>query len=124
VATPSINTVPVPASMSTRGQYRFNRQKVGGVNGNGVAQEAGSQSVVWQFSYFTAAELAWWQTTIMSGELSLSVTLDPAAFELWNDLMAGTSFTSGVLYRPTYESYTAGLYRKCTIEIKHLLPLI
>jgi len=106
--------------MSTRGVYRFSRQRVGGVNGNGVAQAAGPQGVVWQFSYFTQAELAWWQTTIMSGALSLTLT----AAELWSDLTVDTAFTSGVLYRPVYESYTAGLYRKCTIEIQHLLPII
>jgi len=120
MAVPSINGTGVPTSMSTRGQYRFQRQRVGGVNGSGVAQAAGPQSVMWVFGYMTQTEMDWWYTTILSGSLSATLT----AAELKDDNMADQTFTSGVLYRPVYESYSAGLYRKVTIEIQHLLPIL
>lgn len=120
MAVPSINTVAVPTSMATRGQYLFSRQRVGGVNGSGVAQAAGPQSVMWVFGHMTPTELAWWRTTIMSGALSLTLT----SAELKDDLMADQTFTSGQLFRPVYESYSAGLFRNVTIEIQHLLPIL
>ena len=120
MAAPSLNGVAVPTTMSTRGQYRFQRQRVGGINGNGVAQAAGPQMVQWTWSHFTPAEMAWWRTTIMSGALSITLT----AAELKDDLIADQTFTSGVLMRPTYESYSAGLYRNVSVEIQHLLPIL
>ena len=120
MAAPSINTVAVPTTMSTRGQYRFQRQRAGGITGAGVAVAAGPQMVQWTWSYMTAAEMAWWRTTIMSGALSLTLT----AAELKDDLIADQTFTSGVLLRPTYESYSGGLFRGVAVTISHLLPIL
>jgi len=120
MAVPSINTTGVPTTMSTRGQYRFFRQRVGNVNGSGVAKAAGPQMVAWIFGYMTQAELEWWNNTMMSDADSITLT----AAELWDDEMQDKTFTSGVLYRPQFDVYRGGLYWNVTVEIKHLLPIL
>lgn len=116
----SLNGNTVLASMSGRGQYVFHRQRAGGVTGNGLAVAAGPQSVQWQWSHLTATELAFLQTTVCGG--ALSVTLTSAT--LLSDLMVETAFTDGIIFRPVYTSYSAGLYREVSLEISHLLPII
>ncbi|MBT9173436.1 MAG: hypothetical protein DDT21_01837 [Syntrophomonadaceae bacterium] len=120
MAVPSINGNAVLTSMATRGQMKFNRQRVGGVTGAGVAVAAGPQSFIWTWSHLTSTELAFWNTTILAGALSITLT----AAQLRDDRMNNQTFTSGQLFRPTYESYSAGLFRNVTIEIQHLLPLL
>jgi len=115
-----MNGTPVPTSMSTRGKYRFTPQRIGNTNGAGVAQKSGSQSVEWVFSYLNSTEMAFFTTTLLAGALSVTLT----AAELKDDLFADQTFTSAVLYKPTYDVYQAGLFRNCTVQLKHLLPLI
>lgn len=116
----SINTIAVPTSMSGRGVYKFSRQRAGTVNGSGVAQAAGPQMVQWQWSFLTSTEMAYWRTTILAGALSVTLT----AAELKDDLVVDQTFTSGQLYRPTFESYSAGLFRGVVLTISHLLPIL
>lgn len=116
----SLNGNTVLSSFGTRGIYHFSRQRVGGINGSGTPQAAGPQTVQWQFSHLTPTELAYFYTTVCGGALSVALT----SATLLSDLMVETAFTSGVIYRPVWESYTAGLYRNVTITIDHLLPIL
>lgn len=124
MAVPSLDSgagsVAVPTSMATRGVYKFTRRVLSNVNGAGVAQAAGGQDVSWSFSYMTPTEYAWWYTTMCGGALSISLT----RAELWDDLKEEQTFTSGILYRPAYDHYSAGLFRDVVVEIKHLLAII
>ena len=115
-----LNGNTVLSSFGTRGQYFFQRQRAGNINGNGLAQAAGPQMVQWTFSHLTPTELAWFYTTVCGG--ALSVTLSSAT--LLSDLMVETAFTDGIVYRPTWTSYTGGLYRGVSVRIEHLLPLL
>lgn len=116
----SLNGVAIPESIYTKGVYKFHKQRVGGTNGNGVAQAAGPQIVEWVFGTMTAAELAYFYTTICAGALSVTLT----AAVLKDDLLVEQTFTSGQAYRPVWTSYAAGLYREVSVTISHLLPLI
>ena len=116
----TINTVPVPTTMSTRGVYKFTRRDVSNMNGKGTTQATGPQTVQWQFGSMTAAELEWWYTTLLAGALSVSLT----QARLWDDLMVETEFTGGVLYRPTWEKWSAGAFRNVVITFSHLTPII
>lgn len=116
----AVNGNTVLASMATRGQYRFARQRAGGVTGNGLAVAAGPQSVQWVWSHLTATELAFLQTTVCGGALSVALT----SATLLSDLMVETAFTDGIIFRPVWNSYSAGLYREVSWEINHLLPIL
>ena len=116
----ALNGNTVLTSFGTRGQYFFQRQRVGNVNGNGLTQAAGPQMVQWTFSYLTPTELTFFYTTVCGGALSVALT----SATLLSDLMVETAFTDGIAYRPVWASYSAGLYRNVSVTISHLLPLI
>lgn len=116
----SLNGNTVLSSFGTRGQYHFMRQRAGTINGAGQAQAAGPQMVQWTFSFLTPTELAYFYTTVCGGALSVALT----SATLLSDLMVETAFTSGVIYRPTWGNYTAGLYRDVSVTISHLLPIL
>lgn len=116
----ALNGNTVLSSFGTRGQYHFLRQRVGNINGNGLAQAAGPQMVQWTFSFLAPTELAYFYTTVCGGALSV----DLSSATLLSDLMVETAFTDGIVYRPVWASYSAGLYREVSVTISHLLPLI
>ena len=116
----SLNGNTVLTSFGTRGQFHFQRQRVGTVNGAGAAQAAGPQTAQWNFSFLTPTELAYFYTTVCGGALSVALT----SATILSDLMVETAFTSGQAYRPVWTSYSGGLYRNVSVRFDHLLPLI
>lgn len=120
MATPSLNTVAIPTSMATRGDYQFQRQRVSQRNAQGDLIVSGPQTLRWLFGHMTPTELAWWTDTLMAGARSLTLT----GAELWDDHWIERAFTSGVLYEPQVGSVSGGLHRQVLIEIRHLLPIV
>jgi hypothetical protein len=105
------------ASLANRGKYTFNRQKVRRA-GSGVGFASGNQSVTWAFPYMTQTEWDWLADWLAGAP---SVTL---SFLLWDDGNTLCYFETGELYRPTYDRYSAGLYREVTVTIDCLAPLL
>lgn len=120
MAVPSLNTIPVLASLSGRGVYRFQTQSIGTVSGTGATVLAGPQSVIWKWSHCTQTEMDWLLTTMLAGASSLTLT----AAELWDHKKDTYNATSGILYLPSYASYRGSFYWDVQIEIGHLLPLV
>lgn len=120
MAAPSINGNAVPSSMSSRGAYKFERQSTERKTGEGDVIKAGPQRVTWVFRWMTQTELDFWITTLLSGGDSAAIT----TAELWDDTWTAQTFTSGYLYRPTWEEYRGGLYWGVTVVMDHLLPIV
>jgi hypothetical protein len=120
MATPSLNSVPVPASMAGRGKYLFRRQKLRQA-ADGKDYAGGPQSAEWTFPYLNQTELDWW-----IAQLSSNVSNTLTAAELWDDAMTEQSFTSGELHRPILpdDCYYSGLYHDVKIVISDLMPLL
>lgn len=110
---PSIATVDVLETLRNRGTYTF-RTQANRLSGSGATYQAGEQSAEWVWSYATQTEWDWLKTA-WSGS--------PSAFVLWDDDNVLTSFTSGAMERPVYDSVQAGLYRNVKATFRYLLPL-
>jgi len=80
---------------------------------------SGGQSVQWQFSFMTSAEMTYFTTTLLAGALSATM-----ACQLWTDLIAEQNFTECILFKPVYQVWQAGLYRNVSVQVSHLLPLL
>ena len=112
---PSIDSVDVPESMRNRGIYQFARQAMR-ENGEGVGRAVGPQQVTWQFPYMDQTEFDWWVARL-GGDTTAEV---PCV--LWDDENTLQSFTSAILYRPTYQSFTSAMYRGVTVVLRYLVP--
>lgn len=108
-----LDGVAVPASLVSRGLYKFNAPQIVAYNGQGKAVAAGSPTVDWTFPYMTATEFAYFETTLLAGANSKIL----ATNRLWNRLMTETAYSSVVLERPEFEGYNGNVYRNVKIKI-------
>jgi hypothetical protein len=113
-----LNGVAVPASMASRGIYKFNAPAIIGYNGQGDLVTAGYATVDWTFSTLTATEFAYWETTLLAGAASKRLTNN----RLWNRLMAETAYSELVLERPEFENYNGNRYRNVAIRMTQVIP--
>ena len=113
-----INGVAVPASIVSRGIYKYNAPAIIGYNGQGDLITAGYAVVEWTFSTMTATEFAYWETTLLTGLPSKRMTNN----RLWDRLMAETPYSELVLERPEFENYNGNRYRNVAIRMTQVIP--
>lgn len=112
----TINGVTIPSPMGDRGLYLFKPAETIRSNGLGEAVAAGYASLTWTWPHMNATDYNWWYTTLLTGLPSRTFT----TASLYNNLSTLTSYTNVVVYRPTYESISGGLYQNVVVEIKHI----
>lgn len=126
---PIINSITVPSSIVTRGEWIFFEQKRVTM-ADGTITAVGPQGAIWRFPHLTKDELTWWLINVLGGANSLS-----AAMSLWrNDRRESLiAFTSGTVYRPDFsESRSDGnvarfqynRYWDVTVRFNLLLPVV
>lgn len=116
---PSIQSVPVLATMAGRGKYTFHPRKIK-QSASGKDYASGMQGCEWVFGYMTQTEWDWWIAQL-SGDLSHTLT----AAELWDDSMTEQTFTGGELHRPKCRgAFYNGLYHDVLIVVDWLMPLL
>lgn len=108
-----LDGVAVPASMVSRGVYKFNAPQIVAYNGRGEAVAAGLPTVDWTFRFMLPAEFAYFETTLLAGANSKILTNN----RLWNRLMTETAYSSVVLERPEFDGYNGWRYQNVSIKI-------
>jgi hypothetical protein len=113
----NINGTNIPTNINGRGHYQFTPPAVLARNGQGGVIVAEYSTIVWSFPKLSVADFTWWYTTMLGGAPSLIIT----SASLYNALGALTTYTAGVLLRPTWEGVTGYYYLNVTINIEDLL---
>jgi hypothetical protein len=113
----TINGVTIPF---TNGYYLPKPPEVIRSNGAGAAVSAGYASLTWTWPSMVLGDVnggfTWWYTTLLAGLPSKTF----ATASLYNDLWVLTSYTNVVVYRPTFESISGGLFKNVVVEIRHI----
>jgi len=118
----TINNSSVPSTLTDRGDYSFPKAERLRTNGQGLAVVSPVRTLTWTFNYMTQTELAFWNTTVLSGADSLVCT----GTNTFKDMHAATpgantTFSSCVVDKPSVGSVVGGLYRDVTITIRNIL---
>lgn len=112
----NINGTNIPTNINGRGRYLFNPPEILARNGQGAVVESDYASITWTFTLLSVADFTWWYTTLMAGAPSLIIT----SASLYNILGALTSYTHGVLLRPTFDYVNGYYYNNVVIKIEDL----
>lgn len=112
----NINGTAIPTNINGRGRYLFNQPEVLARNGQGAVVLSDYASVTWTFPKLSYADFAWWYSTLMSGNPSLVIT----TMQLYDALGNLTTYTHGVLLRPTYEYVTNYYYNNVVVKIEDI----
>lgn len=88
-------------------------------NGQGAQVAGGLPSITLSFNWMSAAEWTWWTSTILDGARSKVCTTGNT--ELYDDDLALETYSSCVVHRPTYATYSNGLRRDVEIRITALV---
>lgn len=110
-----INNIAILDPMDAKGEYFFDTPIVGS-NGRGLSTPAPYSVLTWHFDSLTAAEYAWWFTTLLSGAASAEFS----QCKLFNQVGALTTYTHCVVRRPTYGEFRDGLMYDVTVVIDRI----
>ena len=118
---PMIGGHEFPASMNNRAlNYVFERAKIIGRNGEGVAIEsAGGSALLWVWAYLDGAEFDFLNTTLLAGAPSATFT-GVANTMLYNEQRALEAFNHATVLRPTYKALSGGTYHEVTLVVDNL----
>lgn len=112
-----INSTALPAPMDERGDvYLFQPPPTVARNGAGLAVTAGVSRLTWRWASMSAADFAWWTTTLLGGAASVEFT----QAKFMNHLQTLTTYTHCIVHRPTFETVRNGLYINVTVEIEQI----
>lgn len=106
-----------PASILNRGRYVYKPWEEMRVSGAGVSVVSGLAKLTWSFNSLSAADYAWWVTTVLAGNPSRS-----GVATLWDDLNAEHSFSSVTVRYPAYEEMRGNRYWSVAVNIDTMIP--
>jgi hypothetical protein len=109
----------MPDNMAARGNlYNFQPPQIVGVNGQGVAVTAGGSSLTWGWTYLSDAEATYLYTTVLQGEAS--VLGGSSGIKVYNHLKVLTTYNSGTIFRPSYDTFRNGHYMNVVLRLESL----
>lgn len=113
----TVQSITIPSPMDERGSmYQFLPRQLIGRNGAGTAVTIPNATLTWRWSTLTPAEFAFWYTTVCQGNPSRAIT----SAQLYNHLQTLQTFTTGIVYSPTYETFREGMYINVVVTIEAL----
>ncbi len=111
--------VAMPASMSTRGDWKFPPPEILDYDGIGRPIVASTRTATWTWRQLNQAEATWILTTFLGGQSS---RVCDNGLRLYDPLagMTETAFAYAVVDRPTWEEIVSGVYSTVALTIRDI----
>lgn len=106
----------IPEPMASRGRYIWQPPEIMARNGRGVAVTAPYATITWSWEWLRLEDYSWWIETVLGNAASLTITSGTLLVDHLQRLVVVT----GVLYRPSYEYISGGLYRRVELRIERV----